>query len=84
MKFRVNRCRFTSTQGTAYFYNPSLQRTSLTRDFNSPSTYSTENNPIVVYPRKLNVGLQTTFDSESILTVGRKVGTNGTLTSGII
>jgi len=84
MKFRVNRCRFTSTEGTAYFYNPSLQRTSLKRDFNSPSTYSTENNPITVYPRKLNVGLQTTFDSGSILTVGRKVGTDGSSTTGII
>jgi|TARA_R100000030_G_scaffold95512_1_gene83009 hypothetical protein len=83
LKFRVNKCSFTSTEGTAYFYNPSLQRTKNTRDFNSPSTYSTVNNPITVYPRKLTVGLQTTTDSGSILTIGRKVGVADT-TTGII
>lgn len=83
LKFRVNKCSFTSTQGTAFFYNPSLQRTKNIRDFNSPSTYSTENNPITVYPRKLTVGIQTTTNSESILTIGRKVGVGNT-TTGII
>ena len=83
LKFRINKCSFTSTEGTAYFYNPSLQRTKNSRDFNSPSTYSTVNNPITVYPRKLTVGLQTTFDSGSILTIGRKVGV-GETTTGII
>ena len=83
LKFRVNKCNFTTTEGTAYFYNPSLQKATNFRDFNSPSTYSTPNNPIIVYPRKLTVGIQTTTDSTSILTIGRKVGVGNT-TTGII
>ena len=83
LKFRINKCSFTATEGTAYFYNPSLQRTKNYRDFNSPSTYSTVNNPITVYPRKLTVGIQTTGNSGSILTIGRKVGVGNT-TTGII
>jgi len=80
LKFRCNKCSFTSSTGTAYFYNPSLQESKITEDFN---VYSTVPDPITTFPRKLIVGINTTQSLNDILVIGTKVGAGNT-TKGTI
>lgn len=80
LKFRCNKCSFTATEGTAYFFNPSLQETKLTPDFN---VYNTIPDPITTFPRKLIVGITNTESLDSILQPGVKVGV-GLTTFGLI
>jgi hypothetical protein len=70
LKFKLYKARFNPT-GTVFFYNPPLNTTTSNSFFGKlPS------NPIVVYPRKLKIGITTTATGDSIFTnlnVGRKV-----------
>ena len=65
LKFKLYKANFTSNQGTAYFYNPTLD------------TYSDSSQIISdglrTLPRKLKVGITTTTILDNILTVGKKV-----------
>jgi len=63
LKFKLYRAKFTPQRGQAVFYNPSL----VYSDQKSPT------NPVKVLPRKLKVGITTTSNLNSILTVGRRV-----------
>ena len=69
MKFTLYRANFvTNTSSTAYFYNPTL---------NESNGYilNLQNNPLTVFPRKVNIGITTTTSSSmvGILTAGRKI-----------
>jgi hypothetical protein len=70
MKFKLYKASFKPT-GTAFFYNPPIN----TRTANS--FYGRlQPNPLIVYPRKLKVGITTTNTSDPIfanLNIGRKV-----------
>ena len=66
MKFKLYKANFTSTDGTAYFYNPSLG----INDLNTPALLP---NPIKVNPRKLKVGITTTTVLGTVLVPGTKV-----------
>ena len=80
MKFKLYKAEFTSTQGTAYFYNPPLDQS---------NTYVPEliNNPITTLPKKGKIGIVTTTDSDfiGVVTVGRKLaGSNNNGGSAIV
>ena len=66
MKFKLYKANFTSSDGTAYFYNPSLG----IDDDNTPSLLP---NPLKVNPRKLKVGITTTTVLGTVLIPGTKV-----------
>jgi hypothetical protein len=66
MKFKLYKANFTSTDGTAYFYNPSLG----INDNNTPSLLP---DPIKIFPRKLKVGITTTSVLGTVLIPGIKV-----------
>ena len=74
LTFRLYKCNFTSTTGTAYFNNPnvSVGSTTYVDDLNVPKLIS---NPIKTLPRKLNVGISTSPDSVvgSVFTTGTKI-----------
>jgi len=65
LKFKLYKANFTSTTGTAYFYNPTL-------DTNDASS-RLDSDAIRTLPRKLKVGITTTTTLNSTLVVGRKV-----------
>ena len=65
LKFKLYKANFTSTSGTAYFYNPTL-------DTNDASS-RLDSDAIRTLPRKLKVGITTTTNMNSTLVVGRKV-----------
>jgi hypothetical protein len=69
LKFKLYRADFTTTSATAYFSNPSLDRS-------NGYVKNLINNPITTLPKKLNIGITTTTNAGliSILTSGRKVG----------
>ena len=73
LKFKFYKANFTSTSGTAYFHNPTLSigSTYAEIDANIPVLI---NNPIKTLPRKLNVGIITTYGLNTILQPGAKVG----------
>jgi hypothetical protein len=68
LKFKLYKAQFTSSTGTAFFYNPSL-------DESNGYVKKLENNPLTTLPKKLIVGITTTTNSSVInaLSVGRKV-----------
>jgi hypothetical protein len=68
LMFKLYKAEFTSTTGTATFYNPTL-------DQSNSYVVKLRTNPISTFPRKLNVGIVTTTQSAAIgvLTTGRKV-----------
>jgi hypothetical protein len=78
MMFKVNKCQFVAESGTATFYNPNITFDSGILPVLSP-------NPIKTLPRKLSVGINTatTSSMQSILTIGRKVGSGSTVTGFI-
>jgi hypothetical protein len=73
LKFKLYKARFKPT-GTVFFYNPPINTNTTNSFFGKlPS------NPIVVYPRKLKIGITTTATSDGVFTnlnVGRKVSEN--------
>ena len=72
LKFRVYKSQFSSVSGTAFFHNPaiSIGSTYSAVDTNIPKL---SNNPVKTLPRKINVGMTTSYALQSILTVGTKV-----------
>jgi hypothetical protein len=81
LTFSFYKANFSSSTGTAYFYNPTLSigSTFASLDANVPLlTY----NPIKVLPRKLVVGVETSQGLGDIFTPGRKVAED--LTYGYI
>lgn len=68
LKFKLYKADFTSSSGTAYFYNPSL-------NIDSTNTSRLLNNPITTVEKKGTIGISTVSDSSiiGILTVGRKL-----------
>lgn len=77
LKFRMNRCRFTSDSGTLFLYAPTLQEAISSDDTN---TYNTIEDPITTLPRKLIVGVNTSTTLSTVLQIGTKVGVGNTVT----
>jgi len=80
MMFRLYKAKFTSSSGSVYFNNPTL---------NESNSYVPKlgSNPITILPKRLNLGITTTTNSTTIgiLTTGRKVGeSNKTYVYGTI
>ena len=78
MKFKLYKCNFTSSSGTAFFYNPK-------QDINNQSSILPAD-PIKTLPRKLKVEISNTTVMNSILIPGAKVSdeTASTAISGIV
>lgn len=72
LMFKLYKAEFTSFNGTATFFNPTL-------DQSNSYVVKLRENALTVNPRKLNVGIVTTTVSGAIgiLTTGRKVSENG-------
>ena len=58
LKVKINKARFTTTDATAFFYNPEL-------DYESQLVSDLLNNPIKSYPRKLKLGITKTTTSST-------------------
>ena len=76
LKFRMNKCKFTSSSGTLYLYNPSLQYDGT---FSDENVYNTIADPIKTLPRKLIVGINTATNLDSVIEIGTKVGVGNTV-----
>ena len=59
MKIKINKAKFTTTDGTAFFYNPEL-------DYESQLVPSLNDNAIKSYPRKLKLGITKTTTSATV------------------
>ena len=74
LKFKLYKANFTSTSGTAFFYNPTL-------DESNGYVENLGGNPITSLPKTVTLGISTIAAGDGnigILTVGRKVaGSNG-------
>jgi hypothetical protein len=72
LKFKLYKANFTTTTGTAFFYNTPLTPT----DSNLPKLNA---DSVKTLPRRLKVGISTTNTMNAVLQVGRKVsdGTAG-------
>jgi len=73
LKFKLYKAKFNTTEGIAYFQNPTLSKSNSYIRNLSP-------NPIVTIPRKVKVGIVTIYDSntvDNILTIGRKISESG-------
>jgi len=68
LKFKLYKANFTSTTGTAFFYNPTL-------DESNGYVKILNNNPITTLPKTVTLGITTTTNSSAIgiLTTGRKI-----------
>lgn len=80
LKFKFYKAEFTPSSGTAYFYNPTLDRS-------NGYVSRLEENPIFTFTKSGRIGITTVTDSGDvgILTVGRKIpGGNGNNGSAII
>ena len=77
LKFRMNRCKFTSDSGTLFLYAPTLQEAISSDDTN---TYNTIEDPITTLPRKLIVGVNTSTTLSTVLEIGTKVGVGNSVT----
>jgi len=77
LKFKLYKAEFTSTSGDVVFYNPPLRA-------NENVIPYLQENSVISYPRKLKVGITTTYTMSSILSSGRKVSydTNGSGVAG--
>ncbi len=70
LKFKLYKAQFKET-GTAFFYNPPIDVQTTNSFFGK-----LQSNPLVVYPRKIKIGITTTSTGDAVfsnLTVGRKV-----------
>ena len=63
LKFTINKARFTTEPGTAFFYNEKLDTGNATNQRLTP-------NAITTLPRKLKVGITTTTHAQSIAKMG--------------
>jgi len=69
LKFKLYKANFTSNNGTAFFYNPSL-------DQSNGYVETLGNNPVTTLPKTVNLGISTIAAGDGnigILTVGRKI-----------
>jgi hypothetical protein len=68
LKFKLYKAQFTSSTGTAFFYNPTL-------DESNGYVERLGNNPLTILPKTLTVGITTTTNASLIsdLSNGRKV-----------
>ena len=68
LKFKLYKAQFTSSTGTAFFYNPTL-------DESNGYVQRLSNNPLTTLPKTLTVGITTTTNTSLISTLskGRKV-----------
>jgi len=66
LKFKLYKANFTSSTGTAFFYNPPL---------NQYANDYLQNNPLVTLPKQATLGITTVSDTNliGILTAGRKL-----------
>ena len=71
MKFKLYKACFTQSSGTIFFQNPELGR-------GNDYIKRLRSNSLTSHPRKLKVGITTTYDSNviSTLSTGRKVSEN--------
>ena len=78
MKFKLYKCNFSTTPGTAFFYNPK-------QEIDSNSSIL-PNDPIKTLPRKLKVVISNTTVMNSVLVPGAKVSdsTASTAITGIV
>jgi len=76
LKFKLYRCAFTSSAGSAYFYNPNLDET-------NAYLPKLNSNPIRTLPRKVKVGITSSISLNTTLTIGTKVSASNAIT-GII
>lgn len=72
LKFKFYKAKFSSSSGTVYFTNPSICGSNLGNNYDINVQKLVEN-PITMYPRKIVVGILTTYALDNILTLGRKV-----------
>ena len=79
LKFKLYKANFTSTSGTAYFYNPTL-------DESNGYVQVLGNNPITTLPKTATLGISTAIDAatQQNLVVGRKVVGDRTFVTGTI
>jgi hypothetical protein len=68
LKFKLYKAQFTSSTGTAFFYNPTL-------DESNGYVQKLNNNPLVTLPKTATLGITTTTNASliSILSNGRKI-----------
>ena len=68
LKFKLYKAQFTSSTGTAFFYNPTL-------DESNGYVQKLNNNPLVTLPKTATLGITTTTNTSliSILSNGRKI-----------
>ena len=59
MKIKLNKAKFTTTDATAFFYNPEL-------NYESQLVPDLLNNPVKAYPRKLKLGITKTTTSATV------------------
>ena len=59
MKIKLNKANFTTTDATAFFYNPEL-------NYESQLVPDLLNNPVKAYPRKLKIGITKTTTSATV------------------
>ncbi len=76
LKFKLNKAKFTTTPGTAYFYNPKMEKGSAIIERLTPNALKT-------LPRKLKVGIVTTTHSSSVanLAIGKQVSDSTSTTA---
>jgi hypothetical protein len=69
MKFKLYKANFTSSQGTAFFQNPTLSES-------NGYVETLGNNPLITIPRQIKVGVTPITDPNaiSLLDIGRKIG----------
>jgi hypothetical protein len=72
LKFRLYKAEFVSTVGIAYFNNPSISIGSTFASIDA-NLETLTNNPIKTLPRKLTVGMSTSYALDDILTIGVQV-----------
>ena len=81
LKFKLYKAKFATTPGTAYFYNPKMEKGSAIIERLTP-------NAIKTLPRKLKVGIVTTTHASSVanLAIGKQVSdsTSATAIQGFI
>ena len=76
LKFKLYKAQFTSPTGTAYFYNPTL-------DKSNGYVSKLSNNPLSTSPKTGTLGITTT-SLTNILSVGRKISGSNSSTYGYI
>lgn len=74
LKFKFYKAKFLTSSGTAYFVNPNLSNVGVGEEYDKNIEKLVEN-PITAYPRKLVMGITTSFASSlnSVLTPGTKI-----------